>query len=47
MNDEDMALAVTRLAELGGGIVVVDGGDDRRRVPLPVAGLLSDGRSTR
>ena len=28
MDDEDMARAVGRLGELGGGIVVVDGGTD-------------------
>jgi adenine deaminase len=41
-NEEDMALAVTRLGELGGGIVVVDGGEIKAELPLPVAGLLSD-----
>ena len=41
-DDEDMAVAVGRLAELGGGIVVVDDGRIRAECPLPVAGLLSD-----
>jgi len=41
-DDEDMAFAVRRLAELGGGIVVVDGGQVVAECPLPVAGLLSD-----
>ena len=41
-DDEDMAVAVGRLAELGGGIVVVEGGRIRAEFPLPVAGLLSD-----
>jgi adenine deaminase len=41
-DDEDMALAVQRLAELGGGIVVVDDGRVVAECPLPVAGLLSD-----
>ena len=41
-DDEDMAFAVRRLAELGGGIVVVDGGRVVAECPLPVAGLLSD-----
>jgi adenine deaminase len=42
MNEDDMAQAVTRLGELGGGIVVVDGGDVTAELPLPVAGLLAD-----
>jgi adenine deaminase len=41
-SDEDMAAAVGRLAELGGGIVAVDGGRVLAECPLPVAGLLSD-----
>jgi len=41
-DDEDMAFAVQRLAELGGGIVVVDDGRVVAECPLPVAGLLSD-----
>jgi len=42
VGDDDMAVAVTRLAELGGGIVAVEGGAVRAELPLPVAGLLSD-----
>jgi adenine deaminase len=42
VSDEDMALAVTRLAELGGGIVAVEDGNIRAELPLPVAGLLAD-----
>jgi adenine deaminase len=42
MSDDDMAAAVTRLAELGGGIVAVEGGAVLAECPLPVAGLLSD-----
>ena len=42
MDDEDMARAVERLGELGGGIVVVDGGEVKAELPLPVAGLLAD-----
>ena len=38
----DMAQAVARIAELGGGIVVVDGGEVTAELPLPVAGLLAD-----
>ncbi len=41
-DDDDMAFAAPRLAELGGGIVVVDGGRVVAECPLPVAGLLSD-----
>ncbi len=40
--DEEMAAAVERLADLGGGIVAVAGGDVLAECPLPVAGLLSD-----
>ena len=40
--DEDMAFAVQRLADVGGGIVAVDGGAVVAECPLPVAGLLSD-----
>jgi adenine deaminase len=42
MNDLDMTSAVDRLGELGGGIVVVDGGKVTAELPLPVAGLLAD-----
>jgi adenine deaminase len=41
-NDADMAKAVMRLGELGGGIVVVDDGQVTAELPLPVAGLLAD-----
>ena len=37
-----MAFAVRRLANLGGGIVVVDGAQALAELPLPVAGILSD-----
>ena len=42
MTDADMHHAVLRLAELGGGIVVVAEGKVEAELPLPVAGLLSD-----
>ncbi|MFN2468440.1 MAG: adenine deaminase [Gaiellaceae bacterium] len=42
VSDEDMALAVGCLAELGGGIVAVAEREVRAELPLPVAGLLSD-----
>ncbi len=38
----DMALAANRVAELGGGIVVVDGGPVVGEIPLPLLGLLTD-----
>nr|MCU0904469.1 amidohydrolase family protein [Tabrizicola sp.] len=39
----DMALATTRLAEIEGGFVVVDGGRVLAELSLPVAGLMSLG----
>jgi adenine deaminase len=42
IDEADMARAVERLGELGGGIVVVDGGEIKAELPLPVAGLLAD-----
>lgn len=42
MDDDDMARAVARLAELGGGIVTVEDRGVRAELPLPVAGLLSE-----
>ena len=41
VDDHDMARAVRRLYELGGGVVVVERRGVRAEVPLPVAGLLS------
>ena len=41
MNDHDMARAVGRLSETGGGVVVTEGRGVRAELPLPVAGLLS------
>ena len=42
MSDEDMATAAMRLAQLGGGVCVVDGGEVKAELAFPVAGLLSD-----
>ena len=42
-SDHEMAVAVERLVELGGGLVVVDGEQVTAELPLPVAGLVSDG----
>jgi OHCU decarboxylase len=41
-SDEDMAACAARAQELGGGLVVADGGAVRGELALPVAGLLSD-----
>ena len=41
VDDGDMAAAVERLRELGGGVVVVEDGETRAELPLPVAGLVS------
>jgi adenine deaminase len=41
VSDDDMAVAVNRLRELGGGFVVVSGGAVKADVALPVAGLIS------
>ena len=40
-SDEDMAVAVNRLVELGGGFVAVQGGVVRAELALPFAGLMS------
>jgi adenine deaminase len=42
VDDGDMQRAVQRLAELGGGEVVVENRGVRAELPLPIAGLLSD-----
>jgi adenine deaminase len=42
MSDAAMAAAVRRLANIGGGIVAVDGAQVLAELPLPVAGLVSD-----
>lgn len=41
-NEEDMAYAANRIVELGGGILVADGGKSLVEVPLSVAGIMSD-----
>ena len=41
-NEADMAAAVNRIVELGGGIVVWDGGAVKAEVPLSIAGIMSD-----
>ncbi len=42
VDDHDMARAVRRLQEIGGGVVVVEDGGVRAELPLPIAGLLSE-----
>jgi adenine deaminase len=42
MSDSAMAVAVRRLANIGGGIVVVDGAHVLAELPLPIAGILSE-----
>jgi adenine deaminase len=42
VDDADMAVCVSRLGEIGGGIVVAEGGAVTAELPLPVAGLMSD-----
>ncbi|HEV2711639.1 MAG TPA: adenine deaminase, partial [Gaiellaceae bacterium] len=42
IKDDDMLRAVRRLADTGGGVVVVDRGIVKAELKLPVAGLLSD-----
>ena len=41
----DMAQAANRLAEVGGGVVVISGGKELALVELPIAGLMSDERA--
>lgn len=41
-NDADIAAAVNKLQEIGGGLTVIKDGEDLHSVPLPIAGLLSD-----
>ncbi|WP_423067131.1 adenine deaminase [Devosia sp. CN2-171] len=41
VNDVDMAVAVNRLIELGGGFAVADGGKVTAELALPIAGLMS------
>jgi adenine deaminase len=42
VEDADMAACACRLADIGGGIVVAEGGRVVEELPLPVAGLMSD-----
>jgi adenine deaminase len=42
VDDGDMAACVARMPEIGGGIVIAEGGRVVEELPLPVAGLMSD-----
>jgi adenine deaminase len=42
VDDADMAACALRMAEIGGGIVIAEGGRVVEELPLPVAGLMSD-----
>jgi len=42
VDDTAMAACVSRLGEIGGGVVIVDGGAVVAELPLPIAGLMSD-----
>jgi adenine deaminase len=42
VDDADMAACANRMVEIGGGIVIADGGHVVEELPLPVAGLMSD-----
>ncbi len=42
VEDQDMARAVARLTEIGGGVVVVEDRGVRAELPLPIAGIISD-----
>ncbi|MCY8103712.1 adenine deaminase [Bacillus mojavensis] len=41
-NDADIAAAVNKLQEIGGGLTVIKDGEELHSVPLPIGGLLSD-----
>ncbi|MEM8980261.1 MAG: adenine deaminase [Pseudomonadota bacterium] len=41
-NKEAMAQAANRLRDVGGGIVLIQDGEETALVPLPIAGLMSD-----
>ncbi len=41
-NDDDMMTAARAIAAMQGGLVVVENGEVLARVPLPIAGLMSD-----
>ncbi len=42
VDDRDMAACTMRMAQIGGGIVIAEGGQVVEELPLPIAGLMSD-----
>ena len=42
VDDADMLACVRRLVQIGGGVVLVEGGEIKGELALPVAGLMSD-----
>src|SRR6202022_3621087 len=42
VDDADMAACASRMPEIGGGIVIAEGGRVVEELPLPIAGLMSD-----
>ncbi|HEY6876072.1 MAG TPA: adenine deaminase [Candidatus Dormibacteraeota bacterium] len=42
VDDRDMAACTMRMAQIGGGIVIAEGGEVVEELPLPIAGLMSD-----
>ncbi len=44
-DQDSMAIAANRLAEVGGGVVVIEQGQESAMVELPIAGLMSDERA--
>ncbi|TME94127.1 MAG: adenine deaminase, partial [Chloroflexi bacterium] len=42
VDDHDMAACTMRMAQIGGGIVIAEGGRVVEELPLPIAGLMSD-----
>src|SRR5256884_3497502 len=46
VDDRDMAACAMRLAEIGGGIVVAEGGRAVEELPLPIGGLMGGGPLT-
>jgi len=41
VDDRDICTAANRLREMNGGLIVVEGGEAKAELPLPVAGLMS------
>ncbi|HJX38257.1 MAG TPA: adenine deaminase C-terminal domain-containing protein [Anaerolineae bacterium] len=41
-SESDMVLALSRMRDLGGGLVLAHGGEVKSEIPLPMGGLMSD-----